>query len=236
MSAATLDDVTHWVVQRTRREEMQTQILEDAASFYILLGTAVRFDELCVTSSEIALTANSPTLTIDDLDPPVAGICSIRLTSPNGSIRRLKRSSVRTYDAIRQTASTPATYARWGLNLEVNPSPSITGFTARVRYWSRPVLETNVGTTVILFDEPWVELIRYETLWRHYNAVEDFEKAGALVSPMPMPRQGSPTKTRVFEYGIIPKLWNDLLKTISQREDVDEDFGINPIVRNYTHV
>jgi hypothetical protein len=51
--------------------------------------------------------------------------------------------------------------------------------------------------------------------------------------PMPMPRQMSPKKTQMFEVGIIPRLYNDLLKTINMREAVDEDFSVNPIRRRY---
>lgn len=83
--------------------------------------------------------------------------------------------------------------------------------------------------------EEWDELIRWETLYRVYIALDQIDKAQALVTPQGLPRQqGSPKKIRVFETGIIPRLWNDLLETVSQKENVDEDFSINPVIRPYS--
>jgi hypothetical protein len=45
---------------------------------------------------------------------------------------------------------------------------------------------------------------------------------------------GSPRKQTMYQTGIIPRLWNDLLATASNKENVDEDFSINPVIRAYT--
>jgi len=67
-----------------------------------------------------------------------------------------------------------------------------------------------------------------------YYALERFSEAASLVMVTPMPRQAEPKRRIQQEVGIIPRLWNELLKTVSQRENIDEDFGINPLIRPYT--
>lgn len=88
--------------------------------------------------------------------------------------------------------------------------------------------------TYVLTPSEWDELLRYETLYKTYYALDQIEKAMALMQPQMVPRQPTIKKTSMFEMGIIPRLWNDLLTTVSQQENVDEDFGINPTMRAYS--
>lgn len=76
----------------------------------------------------------------------------------------------------------------------------------------------------------WHELVKYETMYRAYiELLDEQEKALMMMQPAMLPRQGSPTKIRSAEVGVIPRLWNDLLRTVSQREHVDEDLAISPM-------
>lgn len=228
-----IGDIANWVSNRLKRPDTLPIAIEDAVNFYKLLCSAVPFDELMVSSAERPL-ANG-TISYDLSDLPLKGIMSIRLTWAANKYRRLRRTHSRVYDSLGSTVpGVPASYARWGKSIEINPTPNLDSYTYRIRYWSAPTIDVVPENTTIVLDDPWLELMRYETLFRTYLAFEEFEKANLLVAPVPMPRQPSPQATRVFEYGIIPKLWNDLLRTISQRENGDEDFSINPVVRPYT--
>jgi len=88
----------------------------------------------------------------------------------------------------------------------------------------------------LLTPPAWDELMRWETLYRAYHLIDAADKAATLVQgqypPARMP--GSPKQQRTYEMGIIPKLWNDLLTTTSSKENVDEDFNINPVIRAYS--
>jgi hypothetical protein len=94
---------------------------------------------------------------------------------------------------------------------------------------------TDFQNTAVLTPVEWDELLRWETLYKVYYSLDMLEKAAALMQPAMVPRQpGSSKKTISFETGVIPRLWNDLLTTVSQQENVDEDFSINPTIRNYS--
>lgn len=226
-------DIGSWVYSRLKRPDVQDIANEAAGNFYLLLASAVPFEEFEITSAELPVLVTTTTIDLSGLS--INAIMSVRLTNESTS-RRLKRMNTRVYDAMNfsQTPGVPASYARWNKNIEVERLPSTSSMTVRLRYWELPVLQSIVADTEILIPSPWYELMRYETLYRVLIDLEEYEKAAMLVVPMPMPRQGSPHKSRVFEYGIIPKLWNDLLKTVKQRENADEDFSINPVVRRYT--
>jgi len=94
----------------------------------------------------------------------------------------------------------------------------------------------SIGEHVPNYALPWVELHKWETLYRLYNHLEQWEKAQMLIAPAAMPVYQSPKHKRLMteEVGIIPRLWNSLLRTVDERENVDEDFSINPVVRGYT--
>jgi hypothetical protein len=226
-------DIAEWVWKRLNRPDKQDICVEAAANFYLLVTSAIPFEEMETTSAELTLDTTTPIVDLSSLS--INLIYSIRLT--NGSqTRRLRRSNVRVYDSQGFTTSTPgvpATYARWGTNIELEKIPQ-SAMTVRLRYYTLPVLESLPANTAIIIPTPWYELMRYETLFRVWIDLEEFDKANMLVAPMPLARQNSPHSSRVFEYGIIPKLWNDLLKTCKQRENGDEDFSINPVVRKYT--
>lgn len=236
--ATTLGDIATAVVDdHLKRDDLREQAIRAAKKVYLLICGKVPFDELCVTSPEVnfAVGVSSYSLQTCIGVDSVAGIVSIRVTA--GSIRRrLKRSHARAYDALGSIVNgIPSSYARWGHNIEVNPAPVSPSYTWRVRYWSRPTIDTDVALTELLTPPEWDELLEWETLYRMYTILEEHEKAMMLVAPKSYPRQASPYKERTAELGIIPRLWNDLLKTVSQRENIDEDFTVNPIQRAVTY-
>ena len=95
------------------------------------------------------------------------------------------------------------------------------------------IIYDNSLTPIIIPDE-WSDLLKYETLYRVYHYLDQQDKAGMLMQPPAAYRQATPKKTQIFETGIIPRLWNDLLTTVSQQENTDEDFSINPVIRAYS--
>lgn len=235
---ATITDVATWITTtKLKRTDITTEAVDAVLAFYRVLCGKIPFEALQQKSAEIACVAGTDTYSLASLTPKLNGIMSIRYTASSTRRWRLRRSDSRVYDAITySTGSDPRTYARFGTSIELSPTPSSSSATFRVRYWSAPTIADVVGNTVLLTPDEWEELIRWEALWRVYTTLEMHEKAAQLVMPMPIPRQPSPKRTLMFEYGIIPRLWNDLLQTIRQREAIDEDFGVNPISRSYTHV
>lgn len=235
---STLSDIgTTVAMTNLKRPDKVLDAIQAAKKVYLLVCGKVPFDILRTTSAELPIVSGTRTYSFSSLVPSVAGIVSISMTYSTGQYRRLRRNNARTFDSLRAAApGRPYTYARWGGGIELHPTPNSSAYTYRVRYWSYPTLEQEVGNTLLVTPPEWDELLEWETLYRMYNQLGEMEKAAALVTPMPIPRQKAPKKTIQFEAAIIPRLWNDLLQTIDQRENVDEDFSINPVVRSYTHV
>ncbi len=239
---STILDIANWVTTTyLKRTDIQSLAIDAAKSAYIVVCSKVPFDQLQTTSSETAVSTSTTTHSLTSFTPAVSGIISLRMTYATGQVRRIQRSHVRVFDSLNPTRTgRPTHYARWGTGIEFNCLANTTGYTYRLRYWSTPAItltnDTTIGATTLLTPVEWDELMKWETLYRVYTALDEHEKAAMLVQPMPMPRQASVKKTIMFEVGIIPRLWNDLLMTTSQREGPDEEFSINPRVRSYTAV
>lgn len=232
-----LQDIVDWVAKtKLRRFDLVEDAVDEALSFYRVLCAKVPFEDLQVTSAEVPTLANIASYALSLWGTNIAGIVSARICYSTNQYRRLKRSHVRRFDMLSATAaSRPTQYARWGQNIELFPAPSVATYTVRLRYWEKPtVVEADPATTVLQYPDEWSELHKYETLYRMYIHLEEHEKAMMLVQPAMLPRQPSPKRVVVSEVGIIPRLWNDLLMTVNQREAPDEDFGVNPMVRPYT--
>lgn len=239
--ATTLDDIATWAgVTMMKRDDVQTAARQAALEIYLLVCQKVPFEALHQKSAELPLQVGVDSYDLSSgptaLSPELAGIMSIRYT--NGTRKwRVRRSNTRLYDAIQSTANgDPRMYARFGKTVEFNPAPVSAAATFRVRYWSNPtiVASPNEHTTTLVTPVAWDALFKWETLYRMYYITGQEDKAAQLIMPMPYPRSPQPKKTVMFEMGIIPRLWNDLLLTINMREGVDEDFSINPIRRDYT--
>jgi hypothetical protein len=144
----TLDDIANFVLidilKRPNDTDVQDVCRKAALSFFKVMCDKVPFDELQITSAEIPLTASVDTYTIGThfvFNPLMRAIANIRITFDSSNKRRLRRSHVRTYDALSVTnASRPATYARWDNTIQLNPPPDSSAYTLRFRYWSRPVI------------------------------------------------------------------------------------------------
>lgn len=233
---STIGEVATWAYEMVNRPDLKSFAVDYARSVYLLVCCKVPFPELQVMSTERPTVVGQQSYSISDLN--LAGIMSLRMTYTSTNRRRLKRSDTRVYDALGNVVNgKPATYARFGTNLEFMPVPDSASYTYRLRYWEKPTFPVSpdaLSELVLITPLEWDELLKWETLYRMYTHTEQHDKAMLLVAPVQLPRQPSPQKTRQFEMGIIPRLWNDLLQTTNQRENVDEDFSVNPISRRIT--
>lgn len=238
---STLLDIANWVTQDyLNRADIQTIANSAAIEVYQTICAKIPFDQLMTTSAELPVIAATSsydlTTGLTALSPALRAIASIRMTFSSTNRRRLRRSHVRVYDSLSfTTTGQTATYARWGNTIELNPPPIDATPTFRVRYWSRPTLAAPPVNTVILTPTEWDSLYKWETLYKVLHYLDQQDKAMMLVQPAPLPRQSTPKKVQMIETGIIPRLWNDLLTTVSQQENVDEDFSINPVIRAYSY-
>ncbi len=238
-NTTTIGDIANWAAAgKLKRFDILDDAIDAAWDIYLITCKKVPFDCLRHTSEELPLAANTNQYDISTIQATggqkIAGICSLRLTYSSNRYRRLRRSHVRVYDSLGfNNFTTPATYARWGGMLEFQPGAA-SAMTFRLRYWAAPSPALVKANTVLLTPPEWDELFKWETLYRMYIHLDMFEKAQQLVMPIGMQRQQSPKKTIMFETGMLPRLWNDLLSTIDQRENVDEDFSINPMIRAFT--
>jgi len=231
----------------TRADDYRNFGLIAVRNAYLSICNKVPFPELQRLSTEIAVTANDPEVSIATLDPPLAGIISIRYyNAASGTYHRLVPRDGRLYDAQSTAVSSkPYSYARGrtGDILELNPRPSSSSDTLRVRYWSMPDITdpndlSELASHQIVIPIEWERLLTFEALYElyHYdNSLESMQKAQMLVMKSPLPRMGSTKKQVSYELGIIPRLWNDLLETKTIRENLDADYSINPRHSRYSH-
>lgn len=237
--STTIQNIADWCTSTMlKRSDLGSEAVVLALGVYQVICNKVPFEALQQKSSELPLVAGTDSYDLTSgptaLSPALAGIMSIRYTAGPGRTWRLRRSHTRVYDSVTfSTGTDPRTYARFGKSVEFMPAPSSSASTFRVRYWNEPDT-SNGATTTLVTPVAWDELFKWETLYRLYHLIGQEDKAAQLIIPMPIPRQPGPKKTLMFEVGIIPRLWNDLLTTISQKENVDEDFSLNPVVRPYT--
>lgn len=251
-----LSGIVSWIcTDILKRQDILSVVQDSVVNFYRLLCRKIPFDELMFISQECPLTQGVDHYKLDTivdvngapLNPPLKSIFSIRLTygpqqaSPNtygprpGSVR-LRRSITRLYDALSYTQpGQTSTYSRFGKTLVLNPPPNAANWTVRFRYWGIAPFDATPINTYICMDADWAELIRWEGLYRAYTALGMTQEASNLVQPNPVPlTAGSPRRRVMSEVSIIPRLWNDLCATLSARENADEDFSINPVVRDYS--
>lgn len=245
---STIEDISNWVLvdylNRASDTALQAVTRRAAVRVYKLVCAAVPFDELMVTSSELAMVASQSSYVIGTaqgagidwvVSPEIRSIANLRITFDASSKRRLRRSHVRSFDSLSVTAaSRPFSYARWGKTLEFNPPPNSAAYTVRFRYWSRPIIDATPQNTVLLSPAEWDTLLQWETAFEVLYDLDQIDKAMTLVAPSQPAMGPSPRKMRTSEMGIIPRLWNNLLHTMSEQEGVDEDFSINPIMRSYS--
>ncbi len=250
----TIEDCVDWVCDDIlTRQDIKVKLVKSAVNFYKLLCRRIPFDELMYVSNECPLTSGVTTYNLntildvngDPLDPVLKSIYSIRLTygpqtAPGNGTQsnsvRLRRSATRLYDSLSYVIpGQTSTYSRFGKTIEVNPPPNANNWTFRFRYWGIAPMAVVPEETELIMDDDWAELIRWETLYRAYYMLGNTQEAMALVAPNQIPfTPGAPRRRVMSEMAIIPRLWNDLCATLSARENADEDFSINPVVRNYS--
>lgn len=229
--------IATWCTQTIlKRSDVQTEAEDLAMGVYRTVCQKVPFEELQIKGAEKTLTAGVDTYNLNTLyGVELAGIMSIRYTPAPGRSWRLRRSHTRVYDAVQFVAGIdPRTYARFGNSIELMPAPQSSTASIRVRFWQMP--DVSAGSASLLVNPAaWDVLLKWETMYQLYYVVGEAEKAMMLMYPPTLPPQPTPHKRPSYEVGIIPRLWNDLLRTVAERENVDEDFSINPVVRPYTH-
>lgn len=233
---ATLGDIASTVASKilVRSDAANDWALTAAEQAYRTLCNKIPFPELLARSDELAVTANDETfnLTAALPDYEVAGIISIRYTVSSTNRYRLIRDNARNHDFYTfQNAGAPRLYARVDANtLEFNTPPSSSSHTMRVYFWRKPVIDpADPAAHTLLTPVEWNELLVWETLYRTYHFLQEFDKAHALMIPSMIPPGPSTNKRFAKDMGIIPRLWNDLLKTLMWREAVDEDWGMKPV-------
>lgn len=200
-------------------------------NFYRVLCSKVPFEELQLRSNFNCVIGNAE---VDLSSLKLAGIMSIYIeysSSPSQGIR-LKRSHTRLYDNMGTMPNgRPHTYARFNKKIELLPPPDNT-YTLKVRYWQTADINATVQNTTIVAPDAWHELIQWETYYRALMVLNRFNDAQNLILTSMQPKMPSPKKVVEADLGIIPRLWNELLTTIQEREFIDEEFGINPLVRS----
>ena len=232
--ATTLGDIVDWLVKdKLNRRDLTSVVTGLAKDAMLSICAKIPFDELSTIGSEIPCVYNQQYLDLASLN--LAGIISLRLTDPSTGIAvRLKRSAFRAFDQMQILAGKPYQYARVGKKIYFNRlPPSSPAYTVRPYYWSQATLSAVVTDTALPWPVEWDELLKYETLYRLYLFLEQHDRAMALIQSSPLPRQSAPTKVRIVEMGFLPRLWNDLLRTTSAKEGIDEDFSINPYIQTY---
>lgn len=250
----TIEDCVDWVCDdMLNRQDIKAKLINSAVNFYKLLCRRIPFDELMYLSLECPMTQGQDVYNLDTiqdvngavLDPVLKSIYSIRLTygpqtaygsGQQSNSVRLRRSATRLYDSLSYLIpGQTSTYSRFGKTIQVNPAPNASNWTLRFRYWGIAPIAEVPEETVLIMDDDWAELIRWETLYRAYYMLGNTQEAMALVMPGQLPMQpGAPKRRIITDIGIIPRLWNELCSTLSARENADEDFSINPVVRNYS--
>lgn len=232
---ATLGDVQTWVgTQKLKRTDINSVILDFAQEAYFTICSTVPFPNLEKRTSELPIVADDDFLDISTV-ADLCGIMSVMLLKAGERMRRLTQRNGRFMDSlVRKRAGHPALYCRWGEKLEFDSAPSASDLTIILRYWAYPTLASPVGNTTLVFPPEWLELLKWETLYRTYMFLENWNAAQQLIMPAMLPRYPATKKIRTQEVGIIPRLWNDLLSSATGKDAYDSDYSINPIRRNYT--
>ena len=210
------------------RADLTTFLTQACRNFYRVLCSKVPFEEL-QERTNINTIANDPLLDTSTLK--LAGIMSVRINWSATQAVRLKRSHTRLMDNRPTPLSgRPHSYARFNKKLELDPPPDAV-YTTNVRYWKTADIDSTPGNTVIVAPDAWHELIIWETYYRALIVLNRHAEAQNLIITAMQPKMPSPKKNIQQDLGIIPRLWNELLATIQEREHIDEEYGINPITR-----
>lgn len=211
------------------RTDLTSQIQNYMRDAYRVIASKVPLEELQANG---VLTTIIGTRIYDLNTAPItdlAGIVSIQIAYSATQVQRLTRTHIRILDQQPVPANgKPFRYARWGTGIVVDPPPDTATYTLNIRYWKKATIDGTVGNTTLLIPDAWLELLKWETFYRVLMAINRHQEAMNLIMPNPQPKMPSPSKVMQREIGIIPRLWNELLLTIQERENIDEDFGLVP--------
>lgn len=220
-------EVCSWI----DRSDLVTRAVTMTAEVVNMVTSRVPMYELRATATPSPAAGVTQIGAFDSGYPLIAGIISVRAENLAGTTwRRVQKRNIQWFDSVSRTvtAQLPSAYCRQEGNLELYPKLT-EALNFKIRYWKTHPEDGTLGNTTILTHSSWNELYRWETYYRLLMYIGEHDKAAALNMPGQMPHYpGSPRKMRVIEPGIIPRLWNDLLITVDQREGIDDDFGIRP--------
>lgn len=187
--------------------------------------------ELRADATPAPLAGATKISSFDTAYPLLSGIISVRAENIAGTTgRRLKKRNIQWFDSLGSrtaTSALPAAYCRHGGNLELYPTLS-ENLNLVIRYWKRHPVDATPGNTTIVTHESWNELYKWEVYYRLLIHIGEHDKAMGLVVGTQMPYYPAVRKVRMVQMGIIPRLWNELMLTVDQREGIDDDFGIRP--------
>lgn len=231
--AYTIDQVcTEIAASYIRRNDINDQLAVYTRNFYRTLTSKVPFEELMGTDT-VALTIGANVVNLASTTADLAGIKSIRINYLDGTGLKLKKDHINNFD---KTTTPPngktMRYARFGQTIELWPPPAA-AYILTIRYWKKgvTVAEPSHGTTTMLVPDEWIELIQWEVMYRALIFLGRHQEAMNLIIPAPQPRMPSPKTVHQLDLGIIPRLWNELLSTVYEREFDSDDFSINPLRR-----
>lgn len=212
-----------------RRADMPTTLTKFILNFYRVLCQKIPFEGL-QASATLALTQDVRSYDLASSLPDLQGIVAIRANFTTTNTVRLNRTNIQQLEqGLVSISGKPSRYARWGSVISLDPAPDSSTYTLGVRYWKKPTISNPTGNTTLVVPDAWLELIEWEAYYRSLLILNRSEEAMGLIMPNIQPKMPSPSKNIQREIGIIPRLWNELLSTIEEREFIDENFGINPV-------
>lgn len=211
-----------------KRADVTTMLTNQYVEAYRRVCSRVPFEDLQYRETK-ACTIDNPIVDLTTLTYVMSGIMSIQLVVSSSRARRLRRSHYRNLDnRVVPASREPNTYSRFGRKIELDPPPN-SAYDLKIRYWREPLIDGTAGNTVLLVPDAWLQLLDWECMYTAYTILGRTDLATSLMMGSMQPKMPSPKKIQSSDMGLIPRLWNELLITIAEREHVDENFSINPV-------
>lgn len=240
MPLVTLGDVASRVCKDLLHDNALFDVaLDHAREIYVRYASSIPFNSLRKRTTGLAVQSDVAEYSLDAWQTDVAGITSLRINFSSTNGRRLIKKHPREFDQFSAVGtSRPSIYYRWGDDITLYPTPNSAAYTLDLRYWAYPTIdEANLKDHELQTPREWASLYMWETYYELLNGVMDQpDKAMLLMAPSMVPSYPSTRTIRSHgDTGIIPRLLNSLLKTVDQRDYVDDQYSIKPIQMSYTH-
>lgn len=216
------------------RHDLELRIIGWLRDAYIELGMAYKF-------SELEDTYNMPTVIgTDTYDYPVTdpafgsrltsyetrAIKNLTIKDSTGFPRPLYPKAIRTIDRYQTiTRAAPSVYSSYGRQIVIRSVPNAI-YTLVWRIWVKPLIEDNVGATIVLLPDDWLEILDYSAALRGHTELLERDKAQevfGILHGAEDPRSGRR----------VPGLIDQRL-TQRQAESENEEYALAPRIRRYT--